>query len=162
MRNEKPQICYARECDVRNLEMTEGRRHYLRFEKQPCCNWYGGIYEIIHKARPQLLQSVLADVFTRSAQGDGRQQWAKTCFRVAEWVVTFAQNTAEGSLAQVKPMGDCTWSEPARISVKLQPGLVCSPHLSPLRWLAGPPPLYMHFHMWHWKPVQHVTALSLN
>lgn len=83
VRGIKNQIWYAREYDVRNLEMTEHRRYYLRFQKRSCYNRYSGIYKIICKASQvlQLLQSVLADIFTCSPQVDGRQEWEKTCFR---------------------------------------------------------------------------------
>lgn len=82
MGNEKPHICFAREHDVRNLEMNEHRRYYLRFQKRSCCNRYSGIHKIVCKASQvlQLLQPVLTDIFMGSIQVDGRQEWAKTHF----------------------------------------------------------------------------------
>lgn len=65
MGNEKPQQCYAREYDVRNLEMAEHRRLYRGFLKWSSCNGYSGAYKIVCKASQvlQQLQPVLARIF---------------------------------------------------------------------------------------------------
>lgn len=66
--------------------MTEHRRYSLRFQKWPCCNQYTGIYKIICKATQvlQLLQSVLADIFTCSIQVGGRQNGRRHVSEIAE------------------------------------------------------------------------------
>lgn len=164
--NEKPQIYCVRDHNVKNLKMTEHRRYYLMFQKWSCCNRYSGIYKITCKASQvrQLLQSVLANIFTCSVQVDGRQEWGKTCFRSSRagyWPLS--KTLQEEVWPKWSPWGDCTWFEPARISVKstarccmissfVTAALTCKQSSSCLCAL----------HIWYWKPVQHVTALLLN